>query len=184
MIQRESEGAATAVSRRSRNRCQSRCGFHRSVKEVIDTMARESEIEGTIQQILERKSAKGESYRVIRVAGEGYFDWTGVAEEVGVKEGDTVKLKVNGGEFPRIRSIEKSGNAEEDSAQNSDQSTDDAPETDGQIRPKDVLIVRMSCLRSATELLASLDADAEAKQQKVLTVAEAMTKWVSEGGAA
>jgi len=130
------------------------------------------EVEGTVQKILSKQTDKGESFRVIRLNdGEGYFDWNGYIAKSGVKQGDAVKLKVKEGEFPRIESIQIVAREDFNGL------SENVPELNG----KDALIVRMSCLRSAAELLAGVDETAEKKRDKVLALAEAMVAWVSNG---
>ncbi len=129
------------------------------------------EIEGTVESVLARQSAHGDIFKVVRVDGEGYFDWDGKVAKTGVKEGDEVKLRVSDGDFPRIRSIHRNGVAK----------------PNGQNQPvhkpngKDDQIVRMSCLRTAAQVLGDLDEPLEARREKVLAMADEMAKWVNNG---
>jgi len=130
------------------------------------------EIEGTVQEILDRQTDNGDSFRVVRLDdGEGYFDWKGRVAKSGVKEGDTVKLEVTQAKYPRIRRIERvdKGNS------------DVVAQADHEANGRDVLITRMSCLRSATRLLAGSDEPVEAKRDKALALAEEMVAWVNNG---
>ena len=128
-------------------------------------------ISGTVDNVIEKQSAEGGRYHVLRIEGEGYFDWQGHASEAAVKEGDAVKLTVSDGEFPRIQKIECVENG------NGSQAREDStpPST------KDLLIVRMSCLRSAAELLSSVDGPAAKKEKKLMALAAEMAKWVTNG---
>jgi len=137
-------------------------------KEVKDMT---KHIEGQIERIIEKQAAQGGTFRVVRIDGDGYFDWNGHVAEAGVKEGDTVKLRVSDDQYPKVQGIEKLG----------DGGHEIAPQNNGKTNGRDLPIARMSCLRSAAELLADLDEPPEKRQSKVIAMAAEMEKWVTNG---
>lgn len=127
-------------------------------------------IEGTIEEILDKQAANG-PYRLVRIDGEGYFDFDGMAANAKVKGGDTVRLRATEGQWPKIRKIHRIGEPEPHAGR----VPSDQP------NGKDAQIVRMSCLRSAAELLAATNEPPEAKRDKALALAEEMVAWVNNG---
>lgn len=60
-----------------------------------------------VEEMLDRSSEKGEECVVVRIDGEGYFDWIDLAAEKQVAVGDQVTLRVSNGQWPRIYDLEK-----------------------------------------------------------------------------
>ena len=72
------------------------------------------DVTGVVEALITGLSGEGKPYRLVRIQGEGYFDWDEHTSQAGVVEGDTVRLKVQPGPFPQIKSLAKIGNASED----------------------------------------------------------------------
>ena len=70
-------------------------------------MARE--VIGKVQDVLDKATDKGKRYVVVRIDGEGYFDWKGLVAGNQVKVGDNVRLRVSNDRWPRIYSLAKLG---------------------------------------------------------------------------
>ncbi|MFQ6133686.1 MAG: hypothetical protein ACE5R4_16715 [Armatimonadota bacterium] len=131
---------------------------------------------GVVSNIAERKSANGGSYTVLDLAGEpkGFFDWGRHVEAAGVSVGDTVRVEHNGGEFPRMQGLKKLASSCGGKSEGENAETNRAAAASG----RDRQIVRMSCLKTAVELLGQSELDYETKELQVVDLAKRMEQWV------
>ncbi len=134
-------------------------------------MARE--VVGVVQDILGKATEKGQEYLVLRIEGEGYFDWKGLAAQNQVKAGDKVRLRVSDGQFPRIYDLEKVGDAEFKKAQAQAGTLPSA-----RTGSRDEFITRLSCARSASLALSVVDLPVKEKVKELFHLAEELEKWV------
>jgi hypothetical protein len=141
-------------------------------------MAREMrrEVTGVVEQLLDRSTGKGKEYAVLRIGGEGYFDWSGLAAKNQVAEGDRVRLKVGEGRWPRVFDLEKlppekkePGNAPAKAEPPVSARTQDREET----------ITRLSCIRTAAVALSNADIPAEHIENRLVELAGKLEKWVT-----
>jgi len=129
------------------------------------------EVQGQVQEILDKVTDKGQEYLVLRIEGEGYFDWKGLVAQQQVKTGDVVRLRVSDGRFPRIYDLEKIGDREFKPAQ--------APSAAlARTGSRDEFISRLSCLRSASLAVGIEQMPIEKKIKELFQLAEALEKWV------
>ena len=107
-----------------------------------------NQMTGRVEAIDEVKAGNGG--KALRVTLEGeqhpFYDWGRHVDEAEVGTGDTIRIEHNGSRYPRISAIEQVAAYEP------------AFESAGVKRPltihdKDRLIVRMSCMKTAVELL-------------------------------
>lgn len=134
-------------------------------------MARE--VVGVVQDILDKATGKGQEYLVLRIEGEGYFDWKGLVAQKQVKAGDKVRLRVSDGQFPRIYDLEKVPDAEFKKAQAQ------APTVPvARTGSRDEFITRLSCARTASMALSVMDMSAKEKVKELFHLAEELEKWV------
>ena len=134
-------------------------------------MARE--VVGVVQDILDKATEKGQEYLVLRIEGEGYFDWKNLAAQNQVKAGDTVRLRVSDGRFPRVYELEKLGDAESKRAQ---AQTGTAPPA--RTGSRDEFITRLSCARTASLALSVMQMPVKEKVEELFHLAEELEKWV------
>ena len=88
-------------------------------------------MQGTIEKIWENRNQKGETYWVLLINGQRFSLWDGSLLE-GLKEGDRIDfLWKSAGRFKNITKITKLSNGNN----------------------KQIRIIRMSCIRSAAELV-------------------------------
>ena len=134
-------------------------------------MARE--IVGVVQDILDKATEKGQEYLVLRVEGEGYFDWKGLVAQKQVKAGDKVRLRVSDGQFPRIYDLEKLPDVEFTKAQVQAGTVPSA-----RTGSRDEFITRLSCARTASMALSVVDMPVKEKVKELFHLAEELEKWV------
>ena len=134
-------------------------------------MARE--VVGVVQELLDKATEKGQEYVVLRMGGEGFFDWKGLVAQKQVKAGDGVRLRVGEGQYPRVYDLEKLPEAEFKKAQA--QAPTMPPVRTGS---RDEFITRLSCLRSASLALSVVQMPVEEKVKELLHLAEELEKWV------
>ena len=134
-------------------------------------MVKEMAAEGVVEQLLDKVSDKVGPYKLVRIAGNGYFDFNGKIAKSGIREGDSVSLKASVEQFPKIRNIQKTESSEAAAA----------PTGGGKTSDREMAIIRLSCLRSAAMLMADSDEPIEAKQEKALAMAETMVAWITNG---
>jgi len=132
------------------------------------------EIVGAVQEMLDKTSDKGEEYVVIRIDGEGYFDWKGFAAKSQVKPGDAVRLRVSDGKWPRVYGLEKIDDGDFDTAQGTAKTTPSA-----RAGSRDEFISRLSCARTASLALSVVQMPVEEKVKELFHLAEELEKWVN-----
>jgi len=131
------------------------------------------EVVGVVQDILDKATEKGQEYVVLRIEGEGYFDWKGLAAQNHVKPEDKVRLRVGDGQYPRIYDLEKLGDAEFKKAQ----AQAERPPT-ARTGSRDELITRLSCARTASLALSVVQMPVKEKVKELFELAEELEKWV------
>jgi hypothetical protein len=140
------------------------------------------EVVGVVQDILDKATEKGQEYLLLRIEGEGYFDWKNLAAQNQVNPGDKVRLRVSDGRFPRVYDLEKLGDAEFKTAQA--QAPTVPPTRTGS---RDEFITRLSCTRTASLALSVVQMPVEEKVKELFHLAEELENWVkrptNEGGA-
>ena len=124
---------------------------------------------GTIEQVWENESRKGQKYLTVQVGGERYSVWDDKYFDT-LQEGVTVDYDFRqSGKFKNMTDIEPvdgSGNGPPQYQQN------------GKARQ----IARMSCLKSASEILAPVQLDPDAKKDLTIETARFFERYVFEGG--
>lgn len=140
-------------------------------------MARE--IVGVVQDILDRATGKGQEYLVVRIGGEGFFDWKGLVAQHQVKVGDNVRLRVGEGQYPRVYDLEKLPEAEFKTAPAQVVPTGPAARAGS----RDEFITRLSCARTASMALSVMDMPAREKVKELFHLAEELEKWVKRPSA-
>ena len=130
------------------------------------------EIVGRLHNVEEKIATNGGSYWVLDLAGQekGFFDWDGVWIAAGAGVGDLVRIE-HSGKHRRVKNVAKVTEVE---------ATPSEAQTPRDCGPsvKDRLIARMNCLRTAAELLAQSDLNDDAKETRVVQLAERMEQWV------
>ena len=124
-------------------------------------------MKGKIEKIWENQTKDKKTYHVVDIGGERYSVWDPKLLE-GVSEGSAVEYDWSkSGEFKKITSIQK---VEMD------------PDLDS-YKPdrKSMEIIRMSCLRSASEILQGLYIDPVEKTRKALDIAREFENYVKNG---
>ena len=133
-------------------------------------------VEGQVEQILEKTKDDGRAFHVVRINGEGYFDWDDLAEKLELEEGETVRLHVRPGRWPRIEKIERV------SGESGDQTEKDGPPSAVAAvswPDRETRITRLSCLRSACELLSVSEVPFHERRKEILALADKFVKWVA-----
>ncbi len=129
---------------------------------------------GTIEQIWENESRKGQKYLTVQVGGERYTVWDDKYFDV-LQEGVAIDYDFRqSGNFKNMTEIEPAngnGNSNSNGLQ--------------QYQPgkKDRQIARMSCLKSASEILAPVQLDPDAKKDLTIETARFFERYVFEGDA-
>ncbi len=121
---------------------------------------------GMIEQIWENESRNGQKYVTVQIAGERYSSWDSKCFDL-LQEGAEIDYEFKqSGNFRNLTDIKpvESGN-------------------NGELPPyqpnhKDRQIARMSCLKSASEILAPVQLEPEAKKQKVIDTARFFERYV------
>ena len=123
---------------------------------------------GTIEQIWENSSRKGQKYLTVQVGGERYSVWDDKYFSK-LQEGVTIDYDFRqSGNFKNMIDIEPvngNGNVQPQYAPNG----------------KDRQIARMSCLKSASEILAPVQLDPDAKKDLTIETARFFERYVFEG---
>jgi hypothetical protein len=113
-------------------------------------------MKGIIEKIWENKDKKGEKYWVIAIDGQRYSVWDENLMK-NLSEGDLIEfLWKKSGRFRNITKIEKLPEKQALALQ----------------EEKSKQIIRMSCIRSAAEILARVEIDPEEKVNKVIKIAK------------
>ncbi len=119
------------------------------------------------------ETEKGQEHLVLRIEGEGYFDWKGLVAQEQVKAGDKERLRVSDGQYPRIYDLEKLGDAEFKKAQ---AQAGTAPSA--RTGSRDEFIARLSCARTASLALSVVQMPVKEKVKELFHLAEELEKWV------
>ena len=129
-----------------------------------------TEVTGRIESIDEKQAKNGGSYLVVNLEGydQGFFDWQNHVGAAEVDVGDSVRIEHSDGKFPRIRRLEK---IDEDEVK-------PPPATARRVNGKEQRIVRLSCLKTAVELLSQSELEYETRELQVVELAERMEAWV------
>jgi len=123
-------------------------------------------MKGVIDKIWGNKTGAGKDYWVLTLGGERYSVWDSKYMR-GIREGTTVEYDwAESGDFKKITGI----------------NILEGGDIEPSVRPgyKDQQIVRMACLKSASSLLSSLDAEPDQKGEVTLGLARKFEKYVME----
>ena len=138
------------------------------------------EVVGVVQEMLDKSTDKGQEYVVIRVDGEGYFDWRGLAAENQVKTGDMVRLRVGSGKWPRVYDLEKlEGEAAQSAAAEAAASGQAAQRPAGRTYSRENVITRLSCARTASLVLSVAEMPLEDRAKELFRLADKLEEWVT-----
>ena len=121
---------------------------------------------GIIDQVWENESRNGQKYLTVQIEGERYSVWDTEYFDV-LAPGATIDYDTKqSGNFKHLTDIEPVKNQEVPS-----------------YRPnnKDTQITRMSCLKSASEILAPVQLDPDTKREMVIDTARYFERYVFEG---
>jgi hypothetical protein len=123
---------------------------------------------GTIEQVWENESRKGQKYLTVQVGGERYSVWDDKYFDI-LQEGVAIDYDFRqSGNFKNMTDIEPAngnGNGFQQYQPNN----------------KDRQIARMSCLKSASEILAPVQLDPDAKKDLTIETARFFERYVFEG---
>lgn len=129
-------------------------------------------MQGTVEKIWENETREGKKYHVLEIGGEKYSVWDQKLLE-GLAEGSRVDYEwKKSGDFRKITDIKPSGTAPDAGYSSHER--------------KNTEIIRMSCLKSASEILYGLFLDPDVKARKAIDIAREFEKYVrgdGEGGA-
>ena len=121
-------------------------------------------MKGTIEKIWENKTKNGQKYQVVSIDGRKYSLWDAKASE-GLAEGAAVEYKWRqSGNYRHITDIEP---------------VPYEPNESNGLGLRDQRILKMSCLKSASAILASLDVPAEEKIDMTLSTARKFEKYIT-----
>ena len=119
-------------------------------------------MKGRIERIEEKHARNGQTYLLLSIDGQNYSLWDGKAFD-GVREGDLVEYKwKQSGDYRNI--------------------TDIAPvaEPSGNGQPvREVQILKMSCLKSASTILGNLDCEPDERVTLTIGAARRFEKYVT-----
>ncbi len=119
-------------------------------------------MKGRIEKVEEKHAKNGQKYLLLSIDGENYSLWDGKAFDR-VSEGELVEYKWKAsGDYRNITEIEPS----QDEASN-------GPTT------RDVHILKMSCLKSASAILGNLDVDPEERVGLTIAAARRFEKYIT-----
>jgi hypothetical protein len=122
-------------------------------------------MKGEITKVWENETKDKKTYHVLDVNGERYSVWDPKLIE-GIKEGDHVEYDwKKSGNFKKIVDLKK---------------IDLTPDLEGRYRPdrKSLEIIRMSCVKSASELLNGVYMDLDHKISKAIEISKEFEKYV------
>ena len=120
---------------------------------------------GVIEKIWENKTQNNKRYHVVEIGGEKYSVWDSALME-GITEGARVEYDwKKSGNFKKITGLQKIDESQMSEAYQSDRKSRE--------------IIRISCLRSASELLYGLYFDPDEKAEKALDIARRFERYVS-----
>ena len=122
-------------------------------------------MEGTVERIWENETKEKKTYHVLEIGGEKYSVWDSKLME-GLSEGSRVDYEwKKSGDFKKITGLRKIGQEPEHHPYQRDR--------------RSLEIVRMSCVRSASEILHGLFIDPEEKTNKAIEIARQFEKYVT-----
>ena len=128
-------------------------------------------MQGVVEKIWENKTQNNKRYHVVEIGGEKYSVWDSALMD-GITEGSQVEYDwKKSGNFKKIISLQRIGNNQGSEPYHSDRKSRE--------------IIRMSCLRSASEILHGLYFEPDEKAEKALDIARRFEMYVSgedEGG--
>ena len=120
---------------------------------------------GIVEKIWENRTQNNKRYHVVEIGGEKYSVWDSALME-GITEGARVEYDwKKSGNFKKITGLQKIDESQMSEAYQSDRKSRE--------------IIRMSCLRSASELLYGLYFDPDEKAEKALDIARRFERYVS-----
>lgn len=121
-------------------------------------------MEGRIDKIWENETKDKKKYHVLEIGEDRYSVWHTKLLN-GIQEGDSINYEwKNSGNFKKITDLRK---------------IDLEPVTEPYVRDrKSIDIIRMSCLRSASEILNGLPMDLDSKTGLALDIAKEFEKYV------
>jgi hypothetical protein len=122
-------------------------------------------MKGNVEKIWENETANGKQYWVLQIGDDRYSVWE--PELVaGLVEGDAVDYDwKKSGQYKKITSLAR-------------YPLQDVPQSPGE--RKNSQIIRMSCLRSATEILSGFEEKLEKKVEMALNIAKQFESYVRE----
>jgi hypothetical protein len=126
---------------------------------------------GVIEQIWENETRNGKKYLTVRIDGERYSIWDKKNFD-DLQEGKEIEYEFRqSGKYKHLTDVKPVGE-EKGSAEQGELT----------YRPsnKDIHITRMSCLKSATEIVAPVYMDIESKQELVIELAKRFERYVFE----
>ncbi|MBW1731416.1 MAG: hypothetical protein JRJ75_11080 [Deltaproteobacteria bacterium] len=124
-------------------------------------------MQGRIGKIWENETREGKKYHVLEIGGEKYSVWDQRLLE-GLGEGSLVEYEwKKSGDFRKITDLRPSA-------------TPDAGNYSHERKNRE--IIRMSCLKSASELLYGLFLDPDVKTRKAIDIAREFEKYVRGDG--
>lgn len=122
---------------------------------------------GMIEQVWENESRNGQKYVTVQIAGERYSNWDSKYFDL-LQEGAEIEYEFKqSGNFRNMTDIKPVGDNHEPPPY--------------QPNKKDREIARMSCLKSASEILAPVQLDPQAKREMVIDTARFFERYVFEG---
>ncbi len=121
---------------------------------------------GIIDQVWENESRNGQKYLTVQIEGERYSVWDTEYFDI-LAPGATIDYDVRqSGNFRHLTDIEQVDNHELPPYQPNN---------------KEKQIARMSCLKSASEILAPVQLDPDSKREMVIDTARYFERYVFEG---
>lgn len=129
---------------------------------------------GTIERVWDNETRNGKQYRTAQIGGQRYNVFDTKYFDL-LQEGEDVQFDFRqSGDYRHITDMSLSGNGQKSANQN-DHSYQ--PNNNG----KDRQIARMSCLKSASEIMAPVQLEPDAKREKVIDTAKYFERYVFEG---
>ena len=133
-------------------------------------------MKGTIEQVWENETRGGKKYHTIQVDGERYNVWDDKYASF-LQQGEGIEYDFRqSGDYKHITDMKLSGNGQEPNNQNNSYRPNNGPHNG-----KDRQIARMSCLKSASEIMAPVQLEPDAKRNKVIDTAKYFERYVFEG---
>ena len=119
-------------------------------------------MKGRIERLEEKNARNGRKYLLITVGGQNYSLWDGKAFD-GLREGDLIEYEwKTAGDYRNITDI-----------QTLDEMPSDPPTT------RDVHILKMSCLKSASAILSNLDGPPEERVRVTIDAAKRFERYIT-----